>query len=716
MASKKLKGITIEIDGNTTGLSDSLKDVNKNIYSVQSELREVDKLLKFDPGNAELAAQKQSLLSDVIDQTTEKLKTLRTAKEQADSKFASGEMQASQYRELEREIIATENSLKKLSGTSDNYKNSTNDLKNNVVDLSSAMSALDKVAGTISGVFKTIAASAGALGASLVAAETSTREYRTDLSRLQENANAANLDFDNMKDNLSELVSLTDETDSSVEALSNLMKTGFDDAGINEVLDSLSGAIIAFPDTLKIESLADGLQETLATGEATGQFSELLERCGMNIDDFNAGLSEMTTTAEQQEYILNTLAKTGMADLSDSYKETNKNLLTLKEAQFDFNDAMADIGSIIEPAEAEIMSFGADMLKNLTAAFKEGGVEEFTAEFANVINEVVLKINEYLPQIMNLGVQLLQSIITGISMNIPSIVNCIIQVITQVIQTIMSMLPQILQLGIEMIVQLINGIAQQAPELVPQILDCLILMVTTLLDNIDLIVDAGINLILGLAEGLIEALPNLIDKIPVIIEKIITAITTNLPKIIQMGVELTIQLAAGLIKAIPQLVSKIPEIIGAILGGLSEGLGGIFDIGVNLIKGLWDGIASVGDWLWDKISGFFDGIVGGILDLLGINSPSKLMEEEVGKFIPQGIGVGIEKEIPNVINDVNKAMSSLSNGIQSSVNPIINPTANTNPLIINIENFNNERDTDIQALAEELEFYRRQLATAKGEN
>ena len=142
----------------------------------------------------------------------------------------------------------------------------------------------------------------------------------------------------------------------------------------------------------------------------------------------------------------------------------------------------------------------------------------------------------------------------------------------------------------------------------------------------------------------------------------------------------------------------------------------IFDVGVNLVKGLWEGISSVGDWIWDKISGFFDGIVDGILDFFGINSPSKLMEQEVGKFIPQGIGVGIVDEIPKVVSDIKSAMSSLSNGIESSVNPIINPTANTNPLIINIENFNNQRETDIQALAEELEFYRRQLATAKGEN
>ena len=90
------------------------------------------------------------------------------------------------------------------------------------------------------------------------------------------------------------------------------------------------------------------------------------------------------------------------------------------------------------------------------------------------------------------------------------------------------------------------------------------------------------------------------------------------------------------------------------------------------------------------------------------------MEEEVGKYVGQGVGSGILKEMPNVIKEVDQAMSSLSTGISTSVNPVINPTANTNPLIINIENFNNNRETDIQTLAEELEYYRKQTATAKG--
>ena len=120
-SSKKLQGITIEIDGNTTKLSDSLKDVNKVIGSTQSELKNINSLLKLDPGNTTLLAQQQKVLADAIKGTSEKLETLREAKRQADARIASGaeEENSASYRELEREIVATESQLRKLNGQLD---------------------------------------------------------------------------------------------------------------------------------------------------------------------------------------------------------------------------------------------------------------------------------------------------------------------------------------------------------------------------------------------------------------------------------------------------------------------------------------------------------------------------------------------------------------------------------------------------------------------
>ena len=109
-----IKGITIEIGGDTTKLDKALGDVNKNVKSTQAELKEVEKLLKLDPKNTEALAQKQQLLSKAINETKEKLDVLKTAEAQVEEQFKRGEVSEEQYRALKREIEATEQSLKRL--------------------------------------------------------------------------------------------------------------------------------------------------------------------------------------------------------------------------------------------------------------------------------------------------------------------------------------------------------------------------------------------------------------------------------------------------------------------------------------------------------------------------------------------------------------------------------------------------------------------------
>ena len=108
MAAGNIKGITIEIGGDTTKLSKALSGVNSSCSSLQKELREVDKLLKLDPSNTELLAQKQKILKEAIGSTKEKLDTLKEAEKQVQEQFENGEVSEEQYRALQREIASTE--------------------------------------------------------------------------------------------------------------------------------------------------------------------------------------------------------------------------------------------------------------------------------------------------------------------------------------------------------------------------------------------------------------------------------------------------------------------------------------------------------------------------------------------------------------------------------------------------------------------------------
>ncbi len=114
MVANRIKGITVEIGGDTTKLQTALKGVNTEIRNTQSQLRDVEKLLKLDPGNTELLAQRHRLLGQAVSETKAKLETLKTAAEQANTALANGEISQEQYDALQREIIETENVLRNL--------------------------------------------------------------------------------------------------------------------------------------------------------------------------------------------------------------------------------------------------------------------------------------------------------------------------------------------------------------------------------------------------------------------------------------------------------------------------------------------------------------------------------------------------------------------------------------------------------------------------
>lgn len=319
-----------------------------------------------------------------------------------------------------------------------------------------------------------------------------------------------------------------------------------------------------------------------------------------------------------------------------------------------------------------------------------------------------------LPQVLEIGVNLIQNLVSGITNNIGNLMATVNQMITTILNALIQMLPQILQAGIQVIVSLITGISQALPTLIPQIVEAVMLMVETLINNIDLILDAGIQLIIGLAEGLIQAIPILIDKIPIIIDKLINTIINNLPKLLEMGITLIVKLAEGLIKAIPQLLSKIPQIItsllngiknyfskmvsigGELLGkvkeGITKGISGMLDVGKNLVQGLWNGINNAKNWVLDKIKGFGKSILNGIKSIFGISSPSKVFRDEIGTNLALGIGEGFEKEMDNV-----------SGMMEDAIPKDFDVGVNTNYDGLNIEGNTYSKDVLVDAFREALD-------------
>ena len=299
--------------------------------------------------------------------------------------------------------------------------------------------------------------------------------------------------------------------------------------------------------------------------------------------------------------------------------------------------------------------------------------------FPMIAQEIPTLISEILPQLVDTGISVVNSLITGIQQNLPALMEGAIQIVTsignaiitmlpqiltiamQLIQTLINgiiiMLPQIIQMGMQLITQLILGIAQMLPQLIPQAVNAIITIVNGLLDNIDMLVDAAIQLILGLADGLINALPILIEKAPEIIMKLVTALIKNAPKILEAGVQLIVKLVEGVGSVLGKLGQMAGTIIQTIWDGLKSLPSKMLEVGKNLIQGIWNGISNAVGWLWDKISGFCSGIVDKIKGFFGIHSPSKVFADEVGKFLALGLGEGFDDNLGKVYKNMQSAVN-----------------------------------------------------------
>lgn len=210
----------------------------------------------------------------------------------------------------------------------------------------------------------------------------STEELRGDLSMLDQNARTAGVGIDVARQSMQTLNTVSGEADSSVEAVSNLLAAGIPENRLQAAVEGLSNAVITFPDTLKVESLADSLQETLATGTAVGQFGEYLDRVGIGAEAFSASLALCTTEAEKQELALSTLTRGPLSGVYDGWKKANPELVAGRDAALELNTAMAEMAEALLPIKTDLVELGTGVIDFINGTV---GVENF---FASILSGI----------------------------------------------------------------------------------------------------------------------------------------------------------------------------------------------------------------------------------------------------------------------------------------------------------------------------------------
>lgn len=730
MAKSSIKGITIKIGGDTTGLDKALKETNKKSRELESELKAVDKALKLDPNNVTLVKQKQDLLKDSIKETKSKLDVLKEAQSQVTAQYKKGEIDAGQYRAFQRELETTKSKLSSLKDEKKNVNAIGTAFKEAKDKVEPVIKKVEKVGSVIGGAtskavkftatlgkidtamigkaadgFKkytqTIGVGLAAVTTALAANVEASREWNSDMTKLKTNAETSGNNFDFMKSKMQDLVAITGESDSSIEALSNLMAVGFSDEQMTPAINALSGAVEKFPDTLKIESLSDSLQETLATGAATGQFSELIGRMGDSVDDFNAGLQSCTSEAERQQYALDWLANSGLSEINDEYQSANKSTLDYERASFELQDALASLGTAFTPVMAGAKGMAADFLtKSLPAvqklsggftqlfdgvsslldAYDSGGLDGLTEQIPIVISGLFSSASETLaenaPTLITASTTVLTSIIQSLAQSAPSLINSILPsllngffgLINALVSTIPTLVPELVQGAITLFLGLIDGLNDVIKQLMPMLPSLIKQITDTLIENLPAIIEGGFQLLTGLITGLTKCTPDLIDAIIALIPVITDSLTENLPALVKAGMELIVALAKGLPDAIPAIIDALPDIISAIIDGFKDV--DWLDLGANILKGILNGLVSAVSGIWSVVEDVGSAIIDGFCDFFDIHSPSRVMAKKVGQYLPSGIAVGMEDTADEPVDKAQAIVDSVA-GVSAELDPVM---------------------------------------------
>lgn len=224
-----------------------------------------------------------------------------------------------------------------------------------------------------------------------------------------------------------------------------------------------------------------------------------------------------------------------------------------------------------------------------------------------------------------------------------------------VLTAIQTYLPELLNSGVEMIVNLSNGLLQNLPFLITTAGQLMNQLLAAVLETAPQILASGVSLIEQLATGLLNNLPAVIAAIVSILAQLLATIASHLPQLLESGISLIGKLAAGLIQAIPQVVAAIPRIITTIVSSFKAWNWG--EIGSNIISGISRGISAGASAIANAAKSAARAALNAAKRFLGIASPSKVMRDQVGKFIPEGMAVGIEANT----KPLQDAMRGLSN-------------------------------------------------------
>ena len=463
-------------------------------------------------------------------------------------------------------------------------------------------------------------------------------------------------------------------------------------AGANETLaDALGISAEAWEENIALQNEAEQRYQT------TESLIKILKN---NIDDLAISVGD-----ELKESLQDTInvAIDMVNQLSQAFDEGG------------FAGLVGEVGNVLANIVVEITSYAPklfDAAVDMITSFIEGiqaNLPQIVDSALDLMDSFITAVIEILPEIVALGFELVINLINGIADRLPDLMTQAIDMVILIADTIIDNIDLIIEAGIRIILALVQGIIENLPKLIEQVPRIINEFAHAIYNNLPTILKAGVEIILILIKGIIQAIPTLIANIPQIIMAIVNVITlynwaqlgknvikwlgdgitsmvgniTGIAKnlanavteaikgIFKSGTSIGSNFITGVINGIKSLLSNIISTASNLASSVIKTIINVFreapSIGSNMVKGIWNGIDNVTGWILDKIRGFGNAIMNGMKRIFGINSPSKVMRDEIGKNLTLGIGVGLEDGMPELQRDAEKELAKLSEKMKATV-------------------------------------------------
>lgn len=716
-----IKGLTVEIGGDTTKLGKALESVNGKAKSLSSELGQVNRLLKLDPGNADLLAQKQEILAEAISNTRDKLDKLKTAEAQVQAQFERGEVSADQVRALQREIVATEQKLgqyeraaqetadaiEQLGSASDDVRDETrnaadgvDDFADSARDADDASSGLNDTLGKVANTgFKVVGAAVGAAITALTAAAESTRDYRMEMGKLDTAYTQNGFSSEAATGAYKELVGILGEYDQSVEAANHLAKLTDNEKDLATWTgDILPGVFATFGDSLPIEGLTEAANETAKVGQVTGPLADALNWAGVSEDAFNESLAECTSEQERQALITETLA--GLyGEASAAYKETNADVIAANQANDAWTQSLAGVGAAVEPLITSVKNMGASILSGLTPAitWMLNNLPIVGTVLAGLTAALIAFKVSALGGMAAAAAPAIAAIKGLFAAMLANPIGLIIVAITALVAGFMYLWKNCEGFR-EFWINLWNKLKSSALAAADGLKALPDKIKNAIKDGITRVQEWGKNMVekfktsaTDMLDNTVNTLKNLPTRIKNAIASAITNVSTwgtNMVSKAKSAASNMLTNVASTLQAIPgrvasaisgaitsvatwgaNMVSKaksgMSDVVSTVVSTLSSLPGKVLSVGSNLVTGLWNGISNKLAWLKSKIRSFTSSVLDSIKAFFGVHSPSK-ETAWIGEMLDEGLAEGMLDHMGNPV----KAMQRVSGGVLDAANDI----------------------------------------------